>query len=297
MLLLATLCLFSVTNSRAQNLLVLHTQFGLSNRIRAIISGYDQGKKAGREVLVIWEKDVHVDCEFERLFETTLTGLSFTDKFNHDEYTAENYDVYDYMDADKYKRIDFSSPRNIYVKSAYRLNSPLWKVQDENELMKRLVPNPISNAMILNVKRRMGDGKVLGVHIRNVDPLVEIPDLPRHQYTSEGLASLKKYRSACNVSSFAKAINNSISQEGFTALFVTSDNPESVDRLQLRVQVPLSSLDKHGCYDRSCACVRYAIADLWLLGSTQYIIGSYWSSYTEMAGVFAGIQPLYLGKD
>jgi hypothetical protein len=65
--------------------------------------------------------------------------------------------------------------------------------------------------------------------------------------------------------------------------FVSTDNTSTVSHLQEALGPHRVFFLRASCSDRSLTCVRTALADLLLLSQTKSIIGSFWSSYSEVA--------------
>ena len=83
-----------------------------------------------------------------------------------------------------------------------------------------------------------------------------------------------------------------------TVFYAATDQPEALAALTAALPPgDVLSLDSGGCVDRSAACLQFAHADLLLLGKGGALLGSTWSSYSEMAGCFADVKPRYAGED
>lgn len=285
-------------SSHKSKYIVLHASLGLGNRIRALLSALDLARKSGRELKLVWETDVHVQCAFLDLFKANF--ITPRDVFESNTSFAINdeaYDVYDYTGSAKNKLVDFASPRDIYIKTAFRINSTVksyWSRYDEDKLIHELQPNAVSAAIVSHFKRRLG-AQYVGVHIRNSGPREELHNLPSNQYTKEEYDTLVKHRRACNVSAFIDILSQPAYAEPGTAIFVAADKVKNIQELKAHISAPIYWLDNGACLDRSCSCLRFAIADMWVLGSSSTIIGSFWSSFTEMAAVLAGVNPVFVG--
>lgn len=271
-----------------ETLLIIHTAHGLGNRLRAILSAYDHAIKSGRKLYVVWERDSHVDCLFPDLFQTDFLSLEILNgPFIPD---TEAFDVYDYMGPDKYKLIDFATLKHIYVRSAYRLNSTIADWHGEGKRLKYFKPNRQTLQLISSARKKLGRN-FIGVHVRNAAPDIE---LPSEKYL-ESENELRRYRRACNVSAFLQKMSQvSKSKRHF---FVAADTESAKASLAREFADHVVYINNKNCNERSCDCLRYAIADLWMFQGAQHIIGSFWSSFTEMAGVLANIQPEYIGQD
>lgn len=277
---------------------MLHAYHGLSNRLRAVAAAADFAVKANRSLEIIWETDLHVNCPFEELF-TFSIGIPVKVRSSFDPALLDSgdYDVYDYMGKDKNKWIDHATPRNIYVKSAYRLNRLGWDVREENRYMRKLKPMASARQLIKNTLSKL-QPEFVGVHVRNLNPKVEIPNLPDSEYQPDSWKVLKEFRAASNVTTFSVKLNKISSQRrSKPKFFVAADDPKLLEHLQANVQSEVFWLERSSCIERTCSCLKYAIADLWILGHANEIIGSYWSSFSEVAGSLADLEVQYSGQD
>jgi hypothetical protein len=136
-----------------------------------------------------------------------------------------------------------------------------------------------------------------GVHIRNRLPTREFK-LGMNEYPIQGWKDLIKYRKVAKVSLFSRVIKDILKKEPRMCFFVAADNQEAKDELTTEFG-PGTIYTLNGvCADRSTKCMQSALAELYILGNTTgRIIGSYWSSFSEMAGILNGYKPLYAGKD
>jgi hypothetical protein len=67
---------------------------------------------------------------------------------------------------------------------------------------------------------------------------------------------------------------------------------------EVKAAIPdILSLSAGDCMSREANCLQIALAELVLLGKGGALLGSYWSSYTEMAACYAGVVPRYAGQD
>lgn len=257
----------------------------------------DLARKSKRKLLIIWERDYHVDCPFEYLFRVKdIDGLSVevTDRFNASLYSTNDYLFYDYMGDDKNKPLRYLSDKHIYVRSAYRLVSKLWSVPDEDALTHALQPSGFV-ARLQRQALELAGSKFVGVHIRNLDPLEEIPDLPENEYKKDDMTLMKAYRASSNVTAFIGRVKE-LQADGFDSVYVATDSHKNIEALQDAVSARVYWLDHGGCGDRTCLCLQYALADLTTLAKADVLLGSYWSSFSEMAGMLAQKEVEYMGE-
>lgn len=289
----------SARKTPRQLMLIIHAQHGLSNRIRAIASAAAVAKKEGRWLRVVWEKDIHINASFFDLFDSTASRITDVwETFDFRELLPDTFDSYNYLEpelgAKKYAYVDMSVPKHIYVKSAYRLNSTA-SFEEEDAFLKSLVPSKAVQNFI-NLVAHL-EKEAIGVHIRSMKPLEELPQLPRNAYPEEGWEKLDKYRSISTSGKFAQEMRRILDSNPNTNFFLATDSWNATTTVVKTFGNSVTFLDSHACRDRSALCLQYALADLFLLSKCSRILGSPWSSFSEVAGALRGAPIAYAGKD
>jgi len=275
-------------------MLVLHAQHGLSNRLRAIASALAISHKTHRKFRLIWNLDDHVNAPFHELFSN---DFDVWENIELAEFSGENFDRYNYMDMEpgaiKNERIRAQSTNHIYVRSAYILNFPEVTEKDIHNALITL--KPIDK--IMNLMAHINVTGAIGVHVRNKDPKVEIPGLAENTYTGPAWELLTKYRRMSGFLPFATEMEFILAKDPNQKFFISSDTKELKQQIIDKFKDNTLHLDINGCEDRSVKCQQYAVADLWALGSTDRILGSFWSSYSEVAGILSAGKVSYAGVD
>jgi len=77
-------------------------------------------------------------------------------------------------------------------------------------------------------------------------------------------------------------IDNMLTQGKINTIFLAADKPETYKRFVAKYHDKVSWLDRN-VYDRSMMQLRFALADAILLSRSQLLLGSTWSSFTELA--------------
>ena len=75
---------------------------------------------------------------------------------------------------------------------------------------------------------------------------------------------------------------SSIAQGQADRIFLAADTPEAYAEFEAAYGDRVASLPR-ALYDRSAAQLQYALADALLLGTAPLLLGSTWSSFSEMA--------------
>jgi hypothetical protein len=255
-------------------------QHGLGNRIRAIGSAAAIAEKSGRELIIVWEPDHHCECRFSDLFDYggLVIETSFIEKAN------QSMNVYNYMEieagASKDKEIVIEEDKDLYLRAAYTFNSPLSDWESENKFIKKL--NPTSEIELMVKKFNLSN--VIAAHVRmeagagldhNTYDSVE-------NWTKKGHDELHFWREKSHYSHFIKRIDQLFTEQPSLKLFLATDLPENYKAFADYYGDKLFYL-KRDVFDRSKEQIKYGLADAILLSKSQKLLGSTWSSFSELA--------------
>lgn len=193
----------------------------------------------------------------------------------------------------KNKRINAESHKHIAAKSAYRLNHHSATPEAMFEALHELQPSKA----IMDLISPFNNTGFIGVHIRNVIPTEE-KGVDEKSYTDAALKQMTAYRRLNDVGNFEQEIACILKVNPEQKFFLSCDNDQVKNKLVKRFgSKAIRSLDNNGCDDRSTQCLRFALADLLLLGKCDMLLGSFWSSYSEVAGTLTGKAVKYAGID
>lgn len=255
-------------------------QHGLGNRLRAIGSAAAIAAGTDRELVVIWQPDAHCDCRFGDLYDydAAVIDESFADRA-----AAQGCSVYNYMEvepgAEKGAPIR-GDGGDLYLRSAYVLNSPLSSWEAENRFLRRLRPVGAVRDLVAAVRSpndvsahvRMAGGAAYE-HLAYESPA---------NWTEAGHAEIAGWRQKSHFARFMDRIDRLEAEVGAARIFLAADTPEAYAAFAGRYGDRLAVLDR-ALYDRSAAQLRYALADAILLGRAPLLLGSSWSSFSELA--------------
>ncbi len=267
----------SLAPSRSR--IFIDAQHGLGNRLRAIGSAAAIANATDRELVIVWQPDDHCDCHFADLF--AYDGAVIDHSFPVE---AQGSDVHNYMTveagAEKDALIRLDAGRDIYARSAFVLNSPHSGWEAENRFLRSLVPVERVRALVASV-RHPND---LSAHVR-----MEGGRKDQHlayestaNWTEEDHDLIDHWRSKSHFSHFMKRIDALIAEGRANTIFLAADKPETYDEFRDRYGDRLAWLPR-GLYDRSAEQLQYALADAMLLGQAPRMLGSTWSSFSELA--------------
>jgi hypothetical protein len=255
-------------------------QHGLGNRLRAIASAATIANKLNRELIIVWQADDHCECDFSDLYDYqgTVIDKSFVLE------AEKQMSVFNYMEIEangkKDEEIVVDQNKDLYLRAAYTFNSEHSNWNDENEYLRNLTPCEAVQSLISDFELE----NHIAAHIRMEggagfeDKSYESMD----NWTEEGHDELTKWRQASHFSNFIKRIDTLLEQEPQRKLFLATDMPETYQEFERYYGNKLSYL-KRDVYDRSKEQIIFGLADAILLSRSQRLLGSTWSSFSELA--------------
>ena len=269
---------YVATNRRR---LFLDGQHGLGNRLRALGSGAAIAEAVDMELVVVWQPDDHCNGRFSDLFD--YKGAVIEERFLTVA-EAQGCDVYNYMPtepgAEKDAPIRLDHDRDIYARSAFVLNSPFTSWEAENHFLQSLPPvEPIRDLVAavrhpndLSAHVRMEGGKSVE-HLAYENPA---------NWLEEDHQLIDLWRSRSHFSHFLRRIDTLIAEGRAGRIFLAADLPATYAEFQHHYGDRLAWLPR-SLYDRSAEQLHYAYADALLLSKSPLLLGSTWSSFSELA--------------
>lgn len=258
-------------------MLIIQPIGGLCNRMRAINSSWMLAKERGDKLLIIWNINKELGCPFEEIFEPNdqFRILNIRSKWNvwklfhqfssqfisNDTIRENKVDGLLTEDFRKnlQKKIYIATEEHFYPCHSYELFHPQAMVQ------KRI------DAMTAHF-----GAHAVGVHIRRTDNKPAI-----------GKSS---------TDSFITSMEAELSLHPDTMFYLATDDRS--EEAKLRKQFPdciLSNQNRDLSRD-SVAGIQDAMVDLYVLANTQKIIGSFFSSFTDIAADMHQIPKIIAGE-
>ncbi|MEP1423150.1 MULTISPECIES: glycosyltransferase [Alphaproteobacteria] len=259
----------------------IDAQHGLGNRMRAIGSAAAIAEATERELVVVWEPDHHCEGRMSDLFE--YNGALIEESFAQDAW-GKGCILYNYMeieqDAHKDAPLDLSWGGDIYARAAYVLNAEPSTWEHENRFLRALKPVEFVRNLVASV-RTPND---VSAHIRMVGaPGSDGASYDRaDNWTTDGHAAINYWREKSHYSHFLSRIDLLIGKGRADRVFVAADALETYEVFHQVYGDRVVYLERE-LYDRSSEQLQYALADALLLGQTSLLLGSNWSSFTELA--------------
>ena len=287
---------------------------GLGNRLRALASAMSVAAALGRPVLLIWVSDLHCNCSYRRLFAQPLPFALLDEEIPRANLTDDEFQVYNYMrpepGAVKDAFVEADLNRHLYFKSAFIMNHPAggWKFAQRQ--IQRLTPVD-RIAEMLQANKNM-----VGLHVRNVFDAprdaktntsvtgAEAVAGARKEYGAEGTRQLMMWRKASHWTNFVPRMIALLRENSFRnphglaqsplQFYLAADSEDAytglMKRFPNRIKFQPRSCASERCDFRDCEGMIYSIVDMLNLGRTKLILGSGWSSYSEVAAYIGGAQ-------
>lgn len=261
--------------------LFVDAQHGLGNRLRAIASAAAVARAEARELVIVWRPDAHCDCRFEDLFD--YDG-EVRDSDHPDASAARGAAVFNYMEiepgAQKDRPVEAAPGQDIYFRSAFVMNHPAAQWRAENAFLQSLRPV----AAVLDLVNSVRTPNDVSLHVRMASgPKYEtLPWESPKNWSARSHQLIAEQREKSHVSRFEARLDALIAAGRADTVFIAADLPEIYDRLSARYGERATWLPRK-VNDRSLRQLRYGLADALLLGRSRLLLGSTWSSFTELA--------------
>ncbi|MBT8550352.1 hypothetical protein G6731_00035 [Polynucleobacter paneuropaeus] len=250
---------------------------GLGNRLRAFGSAASIAKKTDRELVAIWQPDDHCDCKMADIFECEFDVI---EKSFHQH--AECL-VFNYMENEggiKNKIID-QDHSDIYLRSAFVFNSPHTNWDSECKELRALRPTKEILEMIKSVEFSGS----LGVHVRMQGADISQAssyDLPENNWSIEDHRLILENRNKSNYQRFLEEIDANWSHHLTKGIYLAADNESTYKAFKEKFGSKVIFFPRNK-FDRSSEQIKSAYVDAYLLSKSQIILGSNWSSFSELA--------------
>lgn len=259
--------------------LYVDVQHGLGNRLRAYGSAAAIARATDRDLVVVWVPDVHCDCRFTDLFDYEgLVVESYAD-------LPQDIKRYNYMEIEdggvKDVEIILDNGKHVLVRSAFVLKHEASNWDTENIEIQRLKPVKAVMDLINSVKLPANS---VGVHVRMEAGKGRDNNAydSQENWSKDSHEQIHFWREKSHYSVFLKRIDALIEGEPQRKIFLATDLPENYEVFINTYGNKLFYLSRK-VYDRSKEQILYGLADAILLSKTTHLLGSTWSSFSEIA--------------
>lgn len=269
-------------------MIYLEPQGGLANRLRVIANGIWLKRRLNTQLCVIWNETHELNCPYHLLIEPIADFTIIPKKKVFDFVTRtvqpdnksrfkaklknliarveicitdEDHQLIDVYDTVRHHK-------RIYIKTCQRFTDSM----DEFKLFK---PIPSLNLKVNELLGLLGPAGV-GVQVRRTDNAMSIANSPLELFTGR----MKELLAANDTTRF----------------FLATDDVNVELELKLifgdRIISPPKDLSR-----QTIAGIQAAVVDLFVLAGTGRILGSYWSSFSEVAAWMGDIPLEVIKKD
>lgn len=260
-------------------MIIIQPSGGLCNRIRAINSAAALAKKKGLPLKVLWLNAPELNCPFESLFQPTaefeviniyslksprklFLQFSAKQRFNNDDILNNKTDVT--LNDDFYQSLSDSvyifTWEQFYPTEDYHLFHPTDEIQAKiTALTDRFAPH------------------MVGVHIRRTDNVTAI--------------------GKSGTDAFIRAMEAELAADPDVRFFLATDERKEEALLREHFGDKILSNENRILDRNSAQGMQDAMIDLYGLAATDKILGSFWSSFTDVAAQMRGIPRIIVGED
>ena len=260
-------------------MLIIQPSGGLCNRMRVINSAWELAKKRGERLIVLWYLCPELNCPFESLFQPVkeiriinihslkdprklFYQLIARQRFGNDDILSHKTDGIlhqDFFESLK-NPVYLFTWEHFYPSRDYHFYVPCASLQKRIDL----------------ITASFGK-RCVGVHIRRTDNTVSMGKSTTEQ--------------------FLALMHKELEAEPETRFFLATDDMEEEALLRKTFPGRILSNEARTLNRSSEAGMHDALLDLYCLASTRKLIGSYWSSFTDIAADMKGIEKVIAGED
>lgn len=261
--------------------LYLDAQHGLGNRLRAIASATCLARASGRELVVVWQADDHCDCRLGDLIEHSgaVIGTRFLEDAARKGILVQNYMTAE-PGAVKDAPIRLDAPADLYVRSAFVLKGQASTWEAENAVIRAMRPAAAVRDLVARV--RHPNDVAAHVRMQGGQAHEHLPFEAPTNWTAEDHEAIAHWRAKSHFSGFLRRLDALVAEGGARTIFLAADLPETYEVFQAQYGDRLAWLPRT-LYDRSAAQLQHALADAILLSRAPRLLGSTWSSFSELA--------------
>lgn len=252
---------------------------GLCNRMRAIAAAAKLADMLGRKMCVLWTRDASLNAPFYKLFDKfpfpviELHSGSF--KHRLIMYFCRRvlcYKFYDDVWVNKYAR---KKPYESWCNCM--ISHPIYIITCSDIFMNGVDYSIFHLADDLQSRTLPSFNNVIGIHIRRSDNEESIRFSPTKLFISK--------------------IDEEIAADPTVRFYLATDDPIEEENFLSKYPDKIT-VYKKGSLDRNTPiAIRDAVIDLYNLAHCRKIYGSYWSSFSNVAALWGGIEKEVLKID
>ncbi|MBO5613037.1 MAG: hypothetical protein J5905_00860 [Prevotella sp.] len=259
------------------NSIIVQPLGGLCNRMRAIVGALSFARKMGNKVKVLWAMDSTLNAHFSELFEDIPCDVIEC------ELDSLKYKMFFHW----YKDIK----RSMILDDAWISDNArgkkydIWKdkVEGRNLFLQTNLDILLDGDYSIfkakeSVVRKMNnvvcDKNTIGLHIRRTDNAKAIKYSPTHL--------------------FFEKVEEELSRNPQMKFYLATDDPQEESAFVEKFGSKVLIYNKHSLDRNNPLAIKDALIDLYNLSHCQKIYGSYWSSFSDTAALWSGIEKIEL---
>ena len=242
-------------------------RLGLANRMRAVISSKIMADSLDRKLRVMWRETEDNNCSFDELFEPTVELV------DAGYMTGKDYVKYNDAAIRDAKNIirgaqDIEQNQGILLETCFEfrldgIDFTEYKRRFTQELNGLFIPNSDIRSRLVMMPKN-----TVGVHIRRGDNSNSI------EFSTD--------------KDFMNEMDTILEEDPDTYFFVATDSKETKDTFRARYGAKIITRDIDYERDNSSG-IKDALVDILQLSQTRMILGSYWSSFSDIAARYNNI--------
>lgn len=253
---------------------------GLCNRMRVITGAMELAKVLNSKLVVIWTSDSTLNAKFSDLFEPLSYKVidapltSWSQRFRWHTLT---------------KILRYTILGDGWIMSEARekeLNTWINKIQDKNILINANLDIILGGdysifkpkkSVLTELNNVKCDKNVIGIHIRRTDNTNAV------KYSPTQL--------------FIEKVKGDIAKEPDLRFYLATDDPKEEEAFKNEFGDRILIYKKHSLDRNNPLAIKDALVDLYNLSCCRRIYGSYYSSFSDTAALWAGIEKVEIKKN
>lgn len=246
---------------------------GLCNRMRVIVGAASLAQKMGRDLKVLWTQDATLNARFDELFEPIPYKVVEVklDSWHYKALFHWYKDIRHYMLLDD-QWISVNARGKEYAEWSDKIEGKNLFLQTNLDI---LFDGDYSifkakKAVIETMNNVKCDESTIGLHIRRTDNANAIKYSPTSLF-------------------FAK-VEEELKANPLTKFYLATDAPKEETAFVAKFGDSIITYEKHSLDRNNPVAIKDALIDLYNLSHCRKIYGSYWSSFSDTAALWTGIE-------
>ncbi|MEQ1948300.1 MAG: hypothetical protein ABL995_13995 [Bryobacteraceae bacterium] len=238
---------------------------GLANRLRALVGYQALSEFLELPFYLVWKRNADCNAEFQELFQTEIQIARESDVPQSDPNTLV-YESLAWFSEIWRERLEGKVPRDEFLRRV-RVH------------LDRLTPVRSIQERVDSFAAAHGISGTLGVHIRHTDNVVAYPSLA-------GSASYFELDRVSALSGFLQEMDVHAVQR---TILLATDNSRVEQMCARRYGARMIRYEKrYFSHTLRTSSVEDALIELLLLGRCEQILGTYYSSFSQLAAIWSG---------